>query len=457
MTDFIQRVLRPERPDWIIRSLLDVDFYKFTMGYFIHRFFPEVQVTFRFINRHPHIPVAELVDEDELRAQLDHVRTLRFRRTDIYYLRGMDVYGEAMFSREYLDFLAGLKLPPYTLDRRGDQYEIQFTGTWAEVTFWETIAMAIVNELVYRTLLQGMAEDRSTGESGLQILYARATDKLYHKLQRLAENPSIHFADFGKRRRHSFLWQQFAIEMAEEVVGQGLTGVSNTWMAFNKDLVPIGTNAHELPMVLTALADTNNAKRDAQYMVLEAWGNLFPQNALRIMLPDTYGTEQFFSGMSEDMAHEVSHAWRGLRGDSGDLVVEGERYIKWLTQHGVDPKEKLYIPSDGLDVEGILKLNQALGGRVQLAYGWGTKFTNDFESCHPHGNEPAVVNGKKLHLTWDQLLRGHSFVCKVASADDKPAVKLSNNVNKATGPVAEIDRYLRVFGEKGRLQQRVEV
>src|SRR5262249_12040574 len=39
MTDFIRRILRPEHPDWIIRSLLDVDFYKFTMGLFIFRYY----------------------------------------------------------------------------------------------------------------------------------------------------------------------------------------------------------------------------------------------------------------------------------------------------------------------------------------------------------------------------------------------------------------------------------
>ena len=66
MTDFVRRITRPQHPDWIIRSLRDVDFYKFTMGLFIFRFYRGVQVTFGFINRHLHIPVADLVDEGDI-------------------------------------------------------------------------------------------------------------------------------------------------------------------------------------------------------------------------------------------------------------------------------------------------------------------------------------------------------------------------------------------------------
>jgi nicotinate phosphoribosyltransferase len=451
MTDFVRRVLRPEHPDWIIRSLLDVDFYKFTMGLFIFRYYRDVTVSFKFINRHLRIPIASLIDEGELRAQLDHVRTLRFRATDLYYLRGMDVYGEAMFPNDYLEFLKGLQLPSYTLVRQGNQYDLRFEGLWAEVTLWETIALAIVNELAYRTLLRNMAESGRSGETDLRILYARATDKLYSKLQRLAERPTVRFADFGLRRRHSFLWQQFAIEMAREVMGVRFTGASN------QDLVPIGTNAHELPMVLTALAEGDDAKRDAQYEVVRKWGELFPQTALRILLPDTYGSQQFFAGMPKDLAQEVAETWRGERGDSGDLFDEGVAFVNWLKEHRVSPAVKLYIPSDGLDVDQILALDTKFKGWIQASYGWGTKFTNDFEGCHPRGREPAVLDGETLDLTWDELLKGHSLVCKIDSANGRPAVKLSNNINKATGPKGEVENYLRIFGGAGRSAQEVVV
>ena len=451
ITDFVRRITRPESPDWIIRSLLDVDFYKFTMGYFIYRLHRGVQVQFSFINRNLKIPFATIIDEQELRAQLDHVRTLRLRHTDLVYLRGQDVYGHNMFSEEYLQFLSTLQLPSYTLTRVDDQYELSFKGTWEVVTFWETIALAVISELFYRSLMRSMTELE------LRVLYARATDKLYAKLTRLQAHPRIRFADFGQRRRHSFLWQQFAINMSRDILGARFTGTSDTWMAFNQDLTPIGTNAHELPMVLTALADGNEAKQQAQYTVLTEWGPMFTQGGLRIMLPDTYGSLQFFQNMPKELAQEVAHNWRGMRQDSGDPIAEGKFFMDWLTRQGADPSKKLFIPSDGLDVDPMITIDDALGNGVELSNGLGTMLTNDFIGCHPRGNEQAVVRGQPLNFTWDEIFRGHSIVCKVQTANGKPAVKLSNNVNKATGPKSEVLEYLKIFGQSGRTSQEVFV
>lgn len=453
MTDFVRRILRPEHNDWIIRSLLDVDFYKFTMGLFVYRFYRGTNVVYGFINRHLHIPTV-LIDEGELREQLDHVLTLRFLSTEIAYLRGMDVYGETMFPKDYMAFLAQLRLTPYVLTRVGNQYKLTFRGSWEVVKFWETIALSIITELLNRKLLRAIAETGSAGATELKILYARATDKLYRKLKRLKER-SIRFADFGTRRRWSFLWQQFAIEMACDVMGPLFTGTSNTLLAARNNLVPIGTNAHSLPMTLTALAESDEEKKDAQYEVLCKWQKLFPQQALRILLPDTYGSRQFFNDMPKDLARYVANAWRGGRGDSGVLSEEGKLLIDFFKTHGADPKDKLYVPSDGLDVDLMLEVDGALAGQIGLGNGWGTGFTKDFVDCHPRGDEYAVIDGTALPLTWNQLFAGHSFVCKVESANGHPAVKLSNNVKKATGPKDEIERYLRIFGHEGRVVQDV--
>jgi nicotinate phosphoribosyltransferase len=45
----------------------------------------------------------------------------------------------------------------------------------------------------------------------------------------------------------------------------------------------------------------------------------------------------------------------------------------------------------------------------------------------------------------------------VTSVDGRPAVKLSDNPEKATGSSAELDRYLRVFGDAGRVRSAVHV
>lgn len=437
----------------VVRSLLDVDFYKFTMGLFIFNFYRDVNVKFGFINRHLHIPVAKIVDEASLRHELDHVRTLKLRRTDIAWLRGQDYYGSNLFPDTYLKFLSELTLPEYTLTRVGDQYELTFEGPWAEVSLWETIALAIISELFYRKLMQGMSETR------LYLLYDAAHVKQLGKLYKLLQYPSITFADFSQRRRHSFLWQQHSIAQAKAVMKERFTGTSNTWMAFNMDLVGIGTNAHELPMIATAIAKSNEEMCYAQYRVLEQWSQLFNRGGLRIVLADTYGSAQFFANMPEPLAEEVARNWRGVRLDSGDPIVEANNYIDWLKNFGIDPMKhgKIVIPSDGLDVDSMIAIDEALRGRIAHPYGWGTNFANDFRGCHPQANEEAVVDGEKLNLSWDDLFRGHSFVCKAVSANGNPAVKLSNNVSKATGDPEAVDRYIKIFGDKGRATQEVSV
>lgn len=451
MTDFVGRILRPERNDCIIRSLLDVDFYKFTMGQFIFQNYRGTQVRFTLINRHLQIPIADLVDEAELRRQLDHVRTLRFTVTDMAYLRGQNVYQNNMFSEEYLNFLRTLQLGPYNLERKGAQYRLTFPGSWEVVTFWETVALAIISELLYRKLMSYMSKTE------LAVLYGRATDKLYRKLKELKQAASIVFADFSQRRRHGFLWQLFAIGMAREVMGPRFTGTSNTWMAFNQDLTPVGTNAHELQMVAVALAP-DEEKIMAQYRVLLEWEKLYGKG-LRIMLTDTYGSEQFFANMPPELAKHFATEWRGMRQDSGDPLAEEARYRKWLQQFGVDPVRdgKLFLATDGLDVSSMLKITAALGTSMPHGFGWGTMFGNDFLGCHPRGDERAVVDGRTLDLTWSELFRGHSIVCKIEEANGEPCVKISNNTSKATGPKDAIERYIARFGAKGRITQKVFV
>ena len=54
----------------------------------------------------------------------------------------------------------------------------------------------------------------------------------------------------------------------------------------------MGTNAHELPMVYSALAENDQALARAPYDVLSDWQEEHDGN-LRIILPDTFGTEGF--------------------------------------------------------------------------------------------------------------------------------------------------------------------
>jgi len=68
----------------IIESLLDIDFYKLSMGQMIFHRHPKVPVTLSFINRTARVPLAEIVSIGRLREELEHCRTLRFSSQELH-------------------------------------------------------------------------------------------------------------------------------------------------------------------------------------------------------------------------------------------------------------------------------------------------------------------------------------------------------------------------------------
>ncbi len=415
--------------DPIVRSLIDTDFYKLLMCQSVFRNKRETQVEFSLINRSHHIPLAHLIDEGELREQLDHIRGLSLSRGESTWMRGNTFYGKRqMFRPDFMDWFEDLRLPPYHLERKGDQYELTFEGSWPEVMLWEIPALAVLMELRGRAVLSQM------GRFELQVLYARAMTKLWEKVERLREVDGLRIADFGTRRRHSFMWQDWCVQAMQEGLGGKFVGTSNCLIAMRREVEAIGTNAHELPMVYAALAEDDDALASAPYDVLADWHEEHEGN-LRIILPDTYGTEGFLQRAPDWLA-----GWTGIRIDSGDPATGAEVAIKWWQDRGEDPCEKLVIFSDGLDVEKVVELQAQFAGRVRVSFGWGTLLTNDFRGLVPGDG-----------------LAPFSLVCKAIAANGRPTVKLSDNPNKAMGPGLEIERYKRVFGVGAQKPQAVLV
>jgi nicotinate phosphoribosyltransferase len=427
MVDIATRVYNHRwKLDPIVRSLIDTDFYKLLMCQTVRRNRPDTHVTFSLINRTRSIRLADLVDEGELRAQLDHIRTLSLSRGESTWMRGNTFYGKRqMFTPEFMDWFEGLRLPPYHLERRDGQYELTFEGKWPEVMLWEIPALSVLMELRARAVLGEMKKFE------LQVLYARAMTKLWEKAQSLRALDGLRIADFGTRRRHSFLWQDWCVQAMREGLGDRFAGTSNCLIAKNRDLEAIGTNAHELPMVYAALADSDEELARAPYKVLADWHEEHEGN-LRIILPDTFGTEGFLRRAPDWLA-----GWTGIRIDSGEPEAAAEAAIEWWRAHGEDPREKMVIFSDGLDVARISELHRRFAGRVRTSFGWGTLLTNDFRG-----------------LTPDDALAPFSLVCKAVSAEGRPTVKLSDNPRKAMGPADEIARYRRVFdvGEQAEIE-----
>jgi len=437
--------------DPVIRSLLDTDFYKLLMLQFIWKHFPSTRVEFSLFNRHAAVRMSDIIHIEELKVQLQHVRGLRFRKSELVWLAGNTFYGRrGIFEPAFLEWLEkDFRLSDYQLRVRDGQIHLTFEGSWTETTMWELYALAILDELKTREQLKTLSE------FGLDILYARAKTKLWSKIERLRGVPELSVADFGTRRRHSFLWQEYVVVAMATNLRHNFVGTSNAFLAHKHDLEAIGTNAHEIPMVMAALAHDDAALKASQYRVLELWQQTY-DGALLVMLPDTFGTTQFLAGAPEWVAD-----WTGQRVDSKDPFIAGDEYIDWLNARGRDSREKLVIASDTLDVDTILGLHAYFGGklatglkpldfhnaadfhdrnkwtpyrRIRFSAGWGTLLTNDFRGCNPNDG-----------TGFDPI----SLICKVSNVEGRPAVKLSDNYSKALGPAEEIERYRRVFGTVG--------
>lgn len=417
--------------DPIVRSLLDTDFYKLLMLQMIWGLHGDVDVTFSLINRTKTVRIADEIDEAELRAQLDHARTVRFTKREMIWLAGNSFYGSTqIFRPAFLEWLAGFQLPEYELRRIDGQFELVFRGPWTHTTMWEIPALAVINELRSRAAMKNL------GRFELDVVYARAKAKMWEKVERLRRLPNLRISDFGTRRRHSFLWQRWCVEALKEGLGDAFLGSSNVLLAMDTDVEAIGTNAHELPMVLAALTDDDVALRRAPYDVLKQWQSYYGGNLL-VVLPDAFGTQSFLEQAPDWLAE-----WTGFRPDSAPPIEGGETVMAWWRAHGIDPRDKLLVFSDGMDVDGIEATYRHFEGRVRMSFGWGTNLTNDFRQVVPSG-------GSKLEAI--------SLVCKVAEANGRPAVKLSDNPEKATGHPAAIERYRRVFGTVANFPRAVRV
>ena len=430
MVDIATRVWNHKwKIDPIVRSLIDTDFYKLLMCQSVFRNRRDTRVAFSLINRSSEVRLADLVDEGELREQLDHIRSMQLTRGESTWLRGNTFYGKRqMFRPDFMEWFEGMRLPDYHLEKRDGQYELSFEGSWPEVMMWEIPALAVLMELRGRAVLKHM------GRFELQVLYARAMTKLWQKIEAMRYVDDLRIADFGTRRRHSYLWQDWCVQAMLEGLGDKFVGTSNCAIARHRDIEAIGTNAHELPMVYSALAVDDVALARAPYDVLADWQEEHDGN-LRIILPDTYGTEGFLNNAPDWLA-----TWTGIRIDSGDPAQGAETAINWWVSKGQDPRDKLVIFSDGLDVAEMLSLQRRFASRVKVSFGWGTNLTNDFRGLVP-----------------DRELDAFSLVCKAVSANGNPTVKLSDNPNKAVGPDDEIARYKRVFDVTGQTPLKVMV
>jgi nicotinate phosphoribosyltransferase len=373
------------------------------MGQLAFLSFPDVEIEAAFKNRKSNIRLADIIPVDRLISELNHVRTLVLSKEQLKF-----VEKQGIFKPEYREYLYQINrsnpLSEVRVEVVDGQFDVRTKGKWPNAILWETIVLAVINELYYEYKYPNLS-------------YDEGLTRLANKIKILKKHPQIKFSDFGTRRRASRTWQALVVNKLRQALPNQFLGTSNVQLAMDYNITPIGTFAHEMPMVASGVwYDTDVELKASHGRVLDMWYELYDVK-LSIALTDTFGTKFFF----EDFVDRAP-VWNGLRHDSGDPFEFGHKVLAYYASLGIDSKTKTIVFSDGLDLDIIIRLEAIFGKLIKCVFGWGTTLTND--------------------IGYETL----SIVMKAIRANGNELVKLSDNLNKATGSDATKSRYISVFG-----------
>ncbi|CEL55749.1 nicotinate phosphoribosyltransferase [Rhizoctonia solani AG-1 IB] len=415
--------------DFRPRSLLDTDLYKLTMQQAILQHFPKINVTYRFTNR-----AQEMLFSRECfelaKQSISRLSELRLTSKEAEWIKANCPY----FTEEYISYLHSYRFRPdeqvkMHLDvtsEPGAEVEeghivMEISGLWVETIPYEVPVMSILSEAYFLTV------DRAWTYEGQEEL-------AYQKAKQLIQ-AGITFSDFGTRRRRSYhghdLVLQGLIRGNKEFGGKEahgrFTSTSNPHFAMKHNLSAMGTIAHEWIMGIAAIHGYENANA----LAMDLWEITYPtskSNTLHIALTDTFSTDAFNLSFTADKAR--AERWRGLRQDSGDPFEFIAKARATYEKMGVDYRKKVIVFSDGLDVELSIKIQKVIDEEGFIgAHGIGTFLTNDYKRTD-NGQRSKPLN----------------MVVKIASAEGKPCVKISDDITKNTGDPEVVIQIKKKFG-----------
>ncbi|EPF7753513.1 nicotinate phosphoribosyltransferase [Vibrio parahaemolyticus] len=385
----------------IIQSALDFDVYKVNMMSAVAALYPDAMVSYKFIVRSEE-DLSELLPE--VKAEVLKLQDVRFTEDEIAYMKRVAPY----LKPEFVEALRHFRFNPQsdvsfhnkTMSDGSSQLRITINGLWKETILYETIIMSIVSEVRSRQRWSDIPFEQFHTVLEDKVRYLKA------ELER-RNITNFKFADMSTRRRFSFQAQRTMLEYLSKELPQCLTGTSNYHLARELDLTPIGTVAHEWFMGHQALVNV----RDSQKIALQRWQKMF-NGALGIALTDTIGIDAFL----KDFDEELSHAYVGVRHDSGCPFTWGEKMIAHYESLGIDPMTKTLVFTDGLNFEQALDICEHFQGRVQVSFGIGTSLANDM------GN---YVNDQ------GEAYQPLSIVIKMVTCNGSPVAKISDEPEKA--------------------------
>jgi nicotinate phosphoribosyltransferase len=347
----------------IIHSLLESDLYKFTMWQAMLHRHPQAQAEYQFVCRSNH-QLADLLPQ--VNQQLDHLCSLSFQENELNYLGSL-----RYIKPDFVDFLRIFKFQRRFIqaDVTNGTLEIVARGPQVHIMGFEIYVLAIVNELYFQSANaeQALTTGRSKLQDKITQLRVFAAEQGL-KAQPLQPHP-FEFFDFGVRRRFSGAWQEEMVRTLQTEVPQFFKGTSNVYLAHKLGLTAIGTMAHEY---LQSYQAFDVRLRDFQKAALEDWVQEY-RGDLGVALTDVVGMDAFLA----DFDLYFAKLFDGLRHDSGDPIVWGEKALAHYKKLRIDAHTKRLVFSDGLTIASALHIYRHFADRVQLGFGIGTNLSND--------------------------------------------------------------------------------
>lgn len=426
---------QPKLPEGV-SSFLDTDLYKLTMQCAVLKYFPTVDVEYKFTNRTPQMRLNREAFA-WLEEQVHKLENIRLEQQELRFLRNHCPF----LSSDYLDYLQNFSLRPaqqvqlkFTQIDDGPfgDLDMTVTGLWVETMLYEIPLLALTSEAYFKYV------EKDWTHEGQE-------EQAYEKGQRLLSAGCV-VSEFGSRRRRDFHTQDLVVKGLARAFKENdypgkLTGTSNVYFAMKHQIPPVGTVAHEWYMGIAALTgDYERANENG----LRYWLDCFGKGVLGVALTDTFGTPDFFKAFKKSIPARTSastdtstgytdeanptdkhctyaEVFVGIRQDSGDPKEYITAAADFYKSIGVTGKSIVF--SDALNVDKCLEYKTIAEQQgFKPSFGVGTFFTNDYSKK----SEPSTKS-KPLNI-----------VIKLSKAGGRPAVKISDNIGKNTGDSATL-------------------
>ena len=388
----------------IVLSLLDTDLYKFNMDQVIFHKHTDLNGEYHFKCRNENVRFTQEMLE-EINAQIDFLCKLRFSREELDYLRSI-----RFIKNDYVEFLRlWHPIREYvTTDLSPDgKLSVVVKGPLFSAMQFEIYLLEIINEVYFR-----MSFD-------YEVLRASAAQRLNQKLEAFQKGIyTFKFAEFGCRRRLSREGEDVVVRRLVNET-DNCVGTSNVYLAKKYNIKPIGTYAHEFVQMYQGI-DSIPLAYTNHYAMADWYDEYRGDNGTA--LTDTITTDLFLL----DFNHSMVNNYSGVRHDSGDPYIWGEKILAHYEKYGVDTRTKQLLFSDSLDFDRSQKLYEYFKDRAKVSFGIGTFCSN--ETC-----EPAL-----------------NIVIKLQYVNGRPVAKLSDTPDKA---MCDDDDYLAYL--KGSVEFRL--